>query len=106
MTRRARPSGRPAGKRPPRREVEVSGPKGFDDWACRARADFPTSTLADLQSGSVDRIVKALDVIVIEHNFPNVDDDVAATMGDVDPYSGLLAMSAAIIDAIGKLPPR
>lgn len=98
-------SRRPAG-RPAPRTVEVTGSGDFAEWACTARADFPARVLADLQSGSIDRIMAALDVIVVEHNFPDSAGELAEHMTDVDPYRGLLAIAGAVFDAIGKLPSR
>jgi hypothetical protein len=37
---------------------------------------------------------------------PDVNDEVAASMCEVDPYSGLMEVASAIFDAIGKLPNR
>lgn len=97
---------RRAAKRPLARVVEVTLAGDFDGWYVKAKADFPARLLADLQSGDLERIYKVLDVIVIEHNLPNDQDEVAASMGDVDPYDGLLEVSTGIFDAIGKLPNR
>lgn len=99
-------SGRKAAKRPPAREVSATGSGEFAEWTCRARADFPARVLADLQSGSIERIMVALDAIVLEHNFPDAAGEIAKTMADVDPYDGLLDVSARIFDAIGTLPNR
>jgi len=99
---RRRPAGRPAP-----RTVDVTVAAGeFAGWSCTARADFPARVLADLQSGSIDRIMVALDVIIVDHNFPGADGELAETMADVDPYRGLLAVAGDALDAIGKLPNR
>jgi hypothetical protein len=98
---------RKAARRPEPRTVTVTIPKGdFEGWEATARADFPAALLADLQSGSITRIIAVLDAIVIDHNMPDVNDEVAASMGEVDPYSGLMEVASAIFDAIGKLPNR
>jgi hypothetical protein len=94
-------------KRPAARTVTVSVTEGdFAGWEATARADFPARLLADLQSGSIDRIIGVLDAIVTDHNFPDINDQLAATMGDVDPYAGLMKVAGEIFDAIGKLPNR
>lgn len=94
-------------KRPAPRTVEVTVTSGdFDGWSATAKADFRAGWLADLQSGKLDLILPVLDKIVIEHNFPNELDEPAATMADVDPYAGLLAVAEALFDKIGKLPNR
>ena len=51
-------------------------------------------------------IIAALDVIVIDHNLPDANDELAASMAEVDPYDGLMDMATGIFDAIGKLPNR
>lgn len=105
-----------AAKRPPARTVHVVlpyEPKGkrpigeaFDGWEATARADFPAGWLADLQSGDPARAVEAGSKIILEHNMPNADDQVAATIGDVEPFDGVFVMLEAIAYAIGSLPPR
>lgn len=97
---------RRAAKRPAPRTVSVTGKGDFSEWEATARADFPARVLADLQSGSIERIMLGLDAVVVEHNFPDADGEIAETMADVDPYDGLLEISAGIFDAIGKLPNR
>jgi hypothetical protein len=97
---------RRAAARPVARTVDVQGKGDFAEWSATARADFPARVLADLQSGSIERIMVALDTIVIDHNFPDVDGEIAASMADVDPYDGLLEIAGGIFDAIGKLPNR
>lgn len=97
---------RPA-KRPAQRTVTVVIESGdFEGWEATARADFPARILTDLESGKVARIMAALDVIIVDHNFPSADDQLAETMADVDPYDGLLAVADAIFRAIEKLPSR
>ncbi len=96
-----------AAKRPAPRTVEITVRGGdFDGWSATARADFPAGLLADLQSGQISRIIGVLDAVVIEHNMPDANDEVAATMSEVDPYSGLMEVATAIFDAIAKLPNR
>jgi hypothetical protein len=96
-----------AASRPAPRTVDVvleSGP--FAGWSCTARADFPARILADLQSGSVDRITTALGKIVLVHNMPGEDGEPAADIADVDPYDGMLAIAGAVFDRLAKLPNR
>jgi hypothetical protein len=87
--------------------VHVAVEEGeFAGWEATARADFPARLLADLQSGKVDRLITALDEIITDHNFPDSEDRIAATMSEVDPYPGLLEVGGRVLDAIGKLPNR
>lgn len=96
-----------AAARPPARTIEVELTEGpFAGWRCTARADFPASVLEQLQSDQIADIVGAFDRIVIDHNFPNEHDDVATSMGEVDPYDGLLAVVGEVFDRLGTLPPR
>jgi hypothetical protein len=95
-----------AAKRPEPRTIEVQGEGEFADWQATARADFPAKHLAALQSGDLDRIIGVLDAIVIDHNMPDEAGEIAATMGDVDPFSGLMHIAEAIFTAIGTLPNR
>ena len=82
------------------------GKGDFEGWEATARADFPAGLLADLQSGSIDKIIGVLDAIVIDHNFPDANDELAKSMADVDPYGGLMEVASGIFDAIAKLPNR
>lgn len=92
--------------KPKPRMVEVKLNSEYTGWVATARADFPARVLADLQSGQMDRIIPALDIIIVHHNMPDIDGNVAASMGDVDPYDGMIKMAGAIFDAIGSLPNR
>lgn len=98
---------RKAAKRPAPRTVHVVIDKGdFEGWEATARADFRAGLIEDLQSGDISRIIGVLDAIVVDHNMPDVNDEIAQKMADVDPYSGLMEIAAEIFDAIGKLPNR
>lgn len=97
---------RPA-KRPAPRTITAKISEGeFAGWEATAKADFPARLLADLQSGSIEKICAVLDTIIIEHNFPNANDELAESMADVDPYTGLMLMGGEIFDALSKLPNR
>lgn len=107
MTATVRQLNRRPAKRPERRQVTVRVAEGaYAGWEATARVDFPASTLADLESGRIVRLIAALDVIVVEHNMPNAKDEVAERMGDVDPYEGLLEIGGLIFEAIAKFPKR
>jgi hypothetical protein len=51
-------------------------------------------------------IVKVFDAIIIEHNFPDGNDEIAVSLSDVDPWTGLVTMAGAVFEAISKLPNR
>jgi len=98
---------RTAAKAPARRTVNARVAAGeFEGWEATAHVDFPARILADLQSGSLDRVLPALDRIVTEHNMPDEDGKVAETMADVVPYDGMLAVAKELLEAMQSLPPR
>lgn len=99
-------SGRKAAPRPQTRTVSVELDGAWAGWVAEAKADFSAGLLADLQSGEVDRVLDALQVIVLDHNMPDVTGEVAVNLRNVDPYEGLLLVATAIIEAISKLPNR
>lgn len=71
------------------------------------KADFPARLLVTLQkSDDPTEILTAFDSIVMDHNLPSADGSLAASLLDVDPYEGALAVIGAAFEAISKLPPR
>lgn len=78
----------------------------YDGWTATARADFPARLLQDLGSGDINRVMACLEAIITEYDMPDSDGNVAETLSDVDPYSGLFAVAGEIIPAIKRLPPR
>jgi hypothetical protein len=94
-------------RRPAARTVRVEIPDGdYAGWSATVLADFPAGLLAKLQSPSVESILEVLDTIIVEHNFPNSRDELAASMAEVDPYGGLMTIAGRIFDELGKLPNR
>ena len=91
--------------RPEARTVTVELKGAYAGWRCTARADFPAGLLADLQSGQVAKIISVLDAIVIDHNYPGDDGDLAASMAQVE-YHAVMDTGIGVFDAIGKLPNR
>lgn len=66
-------------------------------WAdCRAASELPARALVELQAvddaGNPDiaKIIGAFDRVVVRHNFPNADGEVADSMLDVEPLSAVL----------------
>lgn len=101
------PVKRRAAKRPTTRTVEVGISSGdFEGWQATFRVDFPAKLLEDFESQSALRVMAALQQIVIEHNFPDSEGEVAASLMEVDPYTGLVAIADAYLEAIRALPPR
>ncbi|HEV8282351.1 MAG TPA: hypothetical protein VGQ02_10850 [Candidatus Limnocylindrales bacterium] len=96
-----------AAKRPPTRTVEVGIAEGdFEGWRATLKVDFPAKLLEEFESGSAQRVINALQRLVVDHNFPDAEGEVAATLMDVDPYTGLVAIADAYLSAIRALPPR
>jgi hypothetical protein len=93
------------GRRTVHCRIEVGG---FAGWEWTAHADFKAKVYAELQSGSIERIIAVLDEkVIIEHNFPDFEDPdlTAASLGDVD-VGALNVIVDRTFDAIGKLPSR
>ena len=97
---------RKAAKRPAPRTVTVTLGGDFEGWEATARADFPARWLAEFDTADYAKFTVFMDRIVTSHNMPDSDDEIAATMADVDPSDGLIKMCDAILDAIGALPKR
>lgn len=106
MSRAAGAPKRAAARRPPPRTIVVRGEGELAEWELTARVDFPFRLMVELQSASGDRAIEILESIIVDHNMPNGDDEVAERLADVEPLYGLMQMSAAIAKAIGQLPPR
>jgi hypothetical protein len=95
-----------AARRPAPRTVHVVLEGEYAGWECTARADFPMRWLSDLQSGELQRITEVFGHVILDHNMPDTDGEVAAALADVDPYDGLLKMAGGVFAAIERLPPR
>lgn len=107
MTAQPRQLRRRPAKRPAPRTVDVTIDAGdFEGWSATCRVDFSAHVLVDLQSGDVARMLAALDAIIVDHNLPNGDGELAASMADVDPWAGLLAIVDELGEALRRLPPR
>jgi hypothetical protein len=92
---------------PARRTVTVALHGEYEGWECVARADFKAKRIIDLNSGDYDRVISALDGIILTHNFPDAEeaDTIAASMADVE-LDAVGEVIEAIFDAIKQLPPR
>jgi hypothetical protein len=96
-----------AAKKPPVRTVEVGVAEGdFEGWRATFKVDFPASYLEDLESKNALKFLAVMDKLIVDHNFPDADGEVAESMRDVDPYTGLVRVSEAYLDALRALPPR
>lgn len=107
---------RAAARRPAPRTVTIILPRttrsgrligeAYAGWEAECRVDFPAAWITGLDSGDLPTVLDVLGRIIVSHNLPNADDELAATLADVDPFDGLRAISDALGDAIGSLPPR
>lgn len=106
-SRSTRRAARAVARRPPARTIDVVIESGdFAGWYAKCRADFPASLVAGLDSGRLDDALAALQAIIVEHNMPNDRDELAATLADVDPYTGLLAIADELGRQLKALPNR
>jgi hypothetical protein len=107
VTAELRPIRRQPASRPAPRTITVTIEAGdFAGWSATARADFPARLLVKLESGKLSEVLEVLGEIIVDHNMPNSDGEIAASLADVDPYAGMLAVSNAIGEALGKVPNR
>lgn len=92
--------------RPEPRTVSVRGEDGtpWARWEVTAKADFPARVLFDLQSTDLPTFYAALDRIVLTHNLPDENGELAGSMADVDPRQGAQHMASQVFDAISALP--
>jgi hypothetical protein len=97
------PRRKPA-RRPEPRTVDIKLDGELGGWEFTAKVDFPAKWLTDLGT-DLGAVVAVLDRIVIDHNFPGEDGELAESMGDVDATS-LGQVTAALQRAMGTLPNR
>jgi hypothetical protein len=82
---------RSAAARPEVRTVTLSLPEPYAGWTFTARTDYPARVLEDLTSDNIFQVARALNLIVLEHNFPDINGNVAGDLMDVDPVGGIIA---------------
>ena len=97
---------RAAAPSPPARTATLTLEAPYDGWTFTIRLDYPARVLEQLLSGSVVTITHALDSLVVDHNFPDVEGNVAASMLDVFPVDGVLAAFDAYQDHRLTVPNR
>lgn len=99
-------SAKKAAPRPTPRTVHIALEGPFAGWEATLRTDFPLRILSELSSDDVTTITGALDRLVVEHNFPDSKDNVAASMLDVDPSDAVNLLAEQFVSELGRLPPR
>ena len=98
---------RKVAKRPTPRSVEVELVDGeFAGWYARILVDFPMRVMLEIESGKAERVIAALDRIIVDHNFPARDGELATSCADVDPYTGLVAVADRFMDVMRSAPNR
>ena len=95
-----------AASKPTFRTVDVTLDAPFDGWTATMRAEgVPARVFIELQSGDVERSMKAVERLVIKHNFLNEDGEPAASVLDA-PMDALSGAVTKWSDAVAALPPR
>jgi len=91
---------------PETRTVKVRLEPPFEGWEAEVKANFKAKYWADLNNGDPDRILPALDRIVISHNFLDEETgEPAEKLEDVD-LDALTALITRFGEEVAKLPPR
>ena len=92
--------------KPSFRTVEIVLAAPFDGWTATMRAEgVPARVMIDLQSGSVERALNAVDRLIVKHNFLNEDGEPAASVLDA-PMDALTQTVERWSEAVAALPNR
>jgi len=92
--------------KPQFRTVEITLSTPFDGWMATMKAEgVPARVFIELQSGSVERALTALERLVVKHNFLTEDGEPAAQVLDA-PMDALSDAITKWSDAVAALPPR
>lgn len=95
-----------AQNKPDFRTVEVNLSAPFDGWKATMRAEgVPARVFIELQSGNVERSMKAVERLVVSHNFLDEAGEPAASVLDA-PMDALTDAIGKWSDAVAALPPR
>jgi len=92
--------------KPSFRTVEIVLAAPFDGWTTTMRAEgVPARVMIDLQSGSVERALNAMERLIVKHNFLNEHGEPAASVLDA-PMDALTQAVEKWSEAVAALPPR
>ena len=92
--------------KPSFRTVEIALAAPFDGWTATMRAEgVPARVMIDLQSGSVERALNAMERLIIKHNFLTEDGEPAASVLDA-PMDAMTQAVERWSEAVAALPPR
>lgn len=92
--------------KPDFRSVEVELGDPFKGWKAKMRAEgISARVFIDLQSGSAERSMKALERLIVSHNFLDEVGNPADSVLDA-PMDALTEAITKWSDAVAALPPR
>jgi hypothetical protein len=92
--------------KPQFRTVEVKLAAPFEGWTATMKADgVPARIFIELQSGNVERAMKAVERLIVSHNFLTEDGDHAESVLDA-PMDALTETVSKWSEAVSALPPR
>ena len=92
--------------KPQFRTVDIVLSAPFDGWTATMRAEgVPARVFIELQSGSVERAMNAVERLIVNHNFLDETGEPAATVLDA-PMDALTDCISRWSDAVAALPPR
>lgn len=92
--------------KPSFRTVEVRLATPFDGWEATMKAEgVPARILIDLQSGDAERAMRAVERLIVKHNFLTDDGEPAKTIIDA-PMDALTQTVEKWSEAVAALPPR
>ena len=92
--------------KPQFRTVDVNLSAPFDGWTATMKAEgVPARVFIELQSGSVERALTALERLVVKHNFLDENGEPATNVLDA-PMDALSDAITKWSDAVAALPPR
>jgi hypothetical protein len=92
--------------KPQFRTVEVTLSAPFDGWTATMKAEgVPARVFIELQSGNAERALKALERLIVKHNFLTEDGEPATEVLDA-PMDALSDAISKWSDAVAVLPPR
>jgi len=92
--------------KPQFRTVDIALSAPFDGWIATMKAEgVPARIFIELQSGSVERALNALERLVVKHNFLDENGEPAKQVLDA-PMDALSDAITKWSDAVAALPPR
>jgi hypothetical protein len=92
--------------KPQFRTVDVNLSAPFEGWTATMKAEgVPARVFIELQSGSVERALNALERLVVKHNFLDENGEPAKQVLDA-PMDALSDAITKWSDAVAALPPR